>query len=91
MLIAYVLWWFAAPIGAHRHYLGAHKSGLVMMGLWIGGIAFILSGLSGMQYVMLGMGMIMGTAAFIWFVIDAFLIPGMVRRSDHWSRNGHVA
>ncbi len=80
MIIAYVLWWFAAPLGAHRHYCGAHMSGFVQMGVWIAalGIMLFAAAANSMAGVVLGLAVLVG--AGLWFVADAFLIPGMLRQ-----------
>jgi TM2 domain-containing membrane protein YozV len=73
LIVAYVLWWFAGIIGAHRLYLGAAQSGLGMLGLFFGGIAV---GLADVPIV----GVPMIVASFGWALVDAFLIPGLRRR-----------
>ncbi len=67
-LVAYLLWFFLGYFGAHRFYLGRWISGLIMLALFgIGSaLAFILVG-----YIPL-------TFVGLWWVIDAFLIPGMI-------------
>lgn len=80
MIIAYVLWWFAAPLGAHRHYCGAHVSGFVQMGVWIAafGIMLMAAAANSTAGVVLGLAALVG--AGLWFIVDAFLIPGMLRQ-----------
>jgi TM2 domain-containing membrane protein YozV len=80
MVLAYVLWWFAAPLGAHRHYLGAHVSGFVQMGVWIAVFACMMAaGIAGASSMfVLGMTLLVGS--LIWFIGDAFAIPGMLRQ-----------
>ncbi|MBD3786792.1 MAG: TM2 domain-containing protein [Sphingomonadales bacterium] len=67
-LVAYLLWFFLGYFGAHRFYLGRWISGVIMLALFgIGSaLAFILVG-----YIPLAL-------VAIWWVIDAFLIPGMI-------------
>jgi len=68
-LLAYVLWFFLGWFGLHRMYLGRIGSGIVMLVLqrlsWL--THFILIGYIG--FAILG----------LWWLIDAFLIPGMTR------------
>ncbi|WP_406720940.1 TM2 domain-containing protein [Thioclava litoralis] len=69
-LIAYLLWFFLPMLGVHRFYLGRWMSGLIMLALFgIGtALAVILIGYIPLTFVAL------------WWVIDALLIPGMIRR-----------
>ena len=71
-LLAYLIWFFLGLFGVHRLYLGRITSGLVMLALhgisWV--LAFILIGYLG--FALLG----------LWWLIDALLIPGMVRDAN---------
>ena len=72
LMMAYVLWWFSGPIGAHRFYLGAHRSGLAMIGLFFGGLLVMLATpLPGVTMICACIG---------WTLVDAFLIPGLMRQ-----------
>jgi TM2 domain-containing membrane protein YozV len=73
LVVAYVLWWFGGPIGAHRFYLGATKSGFAMLGLLFG------AGMMAVFAPIVAVSMIVGD--LVWTFIDAFLIPGLRRRS----------
>lgn len=85
MLLAYVLWWFAAPLGAHRFYLGAYRSAIAMFTLFWGGI-LLGAVMSKQSTVSAGgvfvppVGISMVLIWIVWCLVDAFLIPGMVRR-----------
>ncbi len=83
MLLAYVLWWFSGPIGTHRFYLGAHRSGLVMLGLLFGGLLVMLA------VPVLGVAMI--CACIGWTLVDAFLIPGLMRQYRAANRSEDLA
>ena len=72
LVLAYVYWWFSGPIGAHRFYLGAYRSGAAMAGLFFGGLVVMLA----VPFV--GVAMICGCIG--WTFLDAFLIPGLRRR-----------
>jgi len=65
--VAYLLWFFLGTFGAHRFYLGRAGSGLAMLAIfalsWL--LTFVLIGYAGL--LLIG----------IWWVVDAFLIPGM--------------
>ena len=65
-VVAYLLWFFLGGIGVHRFYLGRPGSGAGMIVLCI--LAIITGGL----WLILG----------IWWIIDAFLIPGIVARHN---------
>jgi TM2 domain-containing membrane protein YozV len=68
--IAYVLWFFLGSLGAHRFYLGQSGSGAAMA------IIFVISLFT--TFIMIGF---VGLAAIgIWWLVDAFLIPGIVTR-----------
>jgi hypothetical protein len=84
MPVTYLLWWFLGIFGAHRFYLRAYKSGacqaalmplLVIIGMVIGGTDLGVAASTSLVplwfVVMLG-----------WWLVDAFLIPGMTRRAN---------
>jgi len=68
-LLAYVIWFFLPACGVHRMYLGKMTSGLVMLVLhgvsWL--LALVLIGYIGLAFV------------YLWWLIDALLIPGQTR------------
>lgn len=71
MVLAYVLWYFAAAIAAHRFYLGAIQSAIAMTALfWVGLLT---------MYFVPSLGLVLFGGWFIWAIVDMFLIPGMVR------------
>ncbi len=74
LVVAYVLWWFGGPLGAHRFYLGAVSSGFAMLGLLFGGFL--------MMIMSPGLGLTMVGGCIVWTLVDAFLIPGLRRRCD---------
>ncbi len=71
-LIAYLLWWFLCVFGAHRFYLGQVGTAIAMLVItlvsFVGLIIFI--GIFGFM------------AVGIWWLVDAFLIPGIVRQHN---------
>lgn len=71
-LAAYVLWFFLGAFGVHRFYLGRTMSGVCMLLLTLMSIVtmFILIGFVG--YAIL----------CVWWLVDALLIPGMVRSAS---------
>lgn len=70
--LAYVLWFFLGGLGAHNFYLGRNGVAITQLVLMILGVltAVLLVGL----FLMAGVG--------IWVLIDAFIIPGTVERSN---------
>lgn len=73
VLVAYIIWFFLGLFGLHRMYLGRWVSGLLMLAL---------HGLSWLTwYIAIG---VVGFALLgLWWLIDALLIPGMVRRANN--------
>lgn len=67
-LIAYLLWFVFGYVGGHRFYLGRVGSAIVML---------VLCGLSTLLSVV-ALGFIGFFIIGVWWLIDAFLIPGMV-------------
>lgn len=66
---AYLLWFFLGQLGAHRFYLGRPGSGIVQLLLCIMGWATVVIVVGIVPLIILG----------IWWVVDAFLIPGMIQ------------
>jgi len=65
--VGYLLWFFFGGFGAHRFYLGRHVSAVLQLAL----------GLFGWMPLFIGW-MVLGA----WWLIDAFLIPGIVRQEN---------
>jgi TM2 domain-containing membrane protein YozV len=70
--VAYVLWFFLGGLGVHRFYLDRSGSGIVMA------IISVLSWLT----VFIGIGVIGLTVIGVWWLVDAFLIPGIIVRAN---------
>ena len=70
--LAYVLWLFLGGLGAHRFYAGRMLSGAVMAMLTVGG--WLL--------VKISVGWILLGTVALWGLVDAFLIPGMIREAN---------
>lgn len=81
MMLAYVLWFFACAISAHRFYLGAYQSALMQLGGWFGGLAILWAGASTKGETMAFAGLIVMGASGLWMLVDVFLIPGLVART----------
>ncbi len=69
--ISYLLWFFLGGFGAHRFYLGRIGSAIGMVVLLVA--SFVLS--------FFFIGVFGYLALAIWWIVDAFLIPGIAR--DH--------
>lgn len=65
---AYLLWFFLGTLGAHRFYLGRTGSGLAQLALLV--IGWLTAA------IVIGFGFLI--ALGIWWIVDAFLIPGMI-------------
>jgi len=72
LLLAYVYWYFCAPIGLHRIYCGHKDSGFAQAGLFFGAIL--------LAFIWLPMAVLSIGVWFVWILADLFLIPGMMRR-----------
>ncbi len=70
-VVAYILWFFFAIIGAHRFYLGKTMSAIVMLLLGVSSLAISFISFGILSFVMILPG--------LWALIDLFLIPGMAR------------
>jgi TM2 domain-containing membrane protein YozV len=70
--VAYLLWFFLGSFGGHRFYLGQTGTAITQLLLLI----------IGWTTIIVGVGIFMLIALGIWVLIDAFLIPGMVRAEN---------
>jgi len=90
-LVAYILWFFFHGLGAHRFYLSHIKSASLILVMSVLGLVLALYGtiilnthrnttpdMIGLTVFLTGFTLL--GLVFIWAVIDAFLIPGMVGR-----------
>ncbi|VVE36734.1 TM2 domain-containing protein [Pandoraea anhela] len=68
--IAYLLWFFFGGLGGHRFYAKRTGTAVAQLVLWIVGLSTIFLG---------GLGVFILGALYIWVVVDAFLIPGLIR------------
>jgi TM2 domain-containing membrane protein YozV len=70
---AYLLWLFFGGFGGHRFYLGHVPSAVLMLALTMIGVATSVIGVGALFLAMTG----------LWALIDAFMIPGMVRAHNN--------
>ncbi len=70
--IAYLLWFFLGGFGIHRFYLRKPQTAVIMLILTVAG--YILT------FVVVGFLLLW--AVGIWWIVDAFLIPGMIREAN---------
>ncbi|MCP3730100.1 TM2 domain-containing protein [Sphingomonas sp. MG17] len=70
--IAYVLWFFLGWLGGHRFYLG--RTGTA--------VAQLLLSIVGWLTLVFIVGIFMLAGVGIWLLVDAFLIPGMIREHN---------
>lgn len=70
--VTYLLWFFLGAFGGHRFYAGRAGTAAIFIALTIIGWATAIVGIG---FVLLG---VVG----IWWLIDAFLIPGWIRNHN---------
>ncbi len=70
--VAYLLWFLLGFLGAHRLYAGKIFSGILQ---------FVVHGLGWLTVAIFVGYLFLGIWA-VWWVIDAFLIPGWIRNRN---------
>ena len=70
--IAYLLWFFLGALGVHRFYLGQTGSG----------IAMAIISVASWVTVFVGVGLLGLAIIAVWWLVDAFLIPGIATRAN---------
>jgi TM2 domain-containing membrane protein YozV len=88
LFLAYILWFFACVLSAHRFYLGAYGSAVAQAGTFLGGLLMLMFVASTTHAD--GWGFIAAGAmaiASIWMLADVFLLPGMHRRANASARD----
>jgi len=71
--IAYLLWFFLGTLGAHRFYAGRTGSAIAILLLTLFSIPLSIVGIGLLGLVLVG----------IWVLLDAFLIPDMIRSHNN--------
>ena len=67
--VAYLLWFLFGAVGGHRFYLGRTGSAIAMLLIFLASWPLLLVGIGVFGFGVVGM----------WALVDAFLIPGMLR------------
>jgi len=69
-IVVYLVWFFLGNLGVHRMVTGRVGSGVLML---------VLHGLGWLTFWLFGLGALIWGLVGIWWIIDAFLIPGWLR------------
>lgn len=72
LTVAYLLLFFLGTVGAHRFYLGRNGTAIAMLSLTVVGAVTAL----------VLVGFVLLAAVAVWWFIDIFLTPGMVREEN---------
>lgn len=70
--VSYILWWFLGTFGAHRFYMGRTNSAIAMLVITLVSIPLTLVVIGFLGFMVVG----------VWWLVDAFLIPGIVREHN---------
>lgn len=73
LFLAYALWYFLGVFGGHRFYLNGLQSGMLYILFWIVGLVTISIGSPFWVIPLL--------VIIVLVIVDAFLIPGMLREN----------
>lgn len=70
--VTYLLWFFLGGVGGHRFYAGKIGSAITLL----------LITLLGILLSTVGIGVLFLCITAIWVIVDAFLIPGWIRKKN---------
>lgn len=82
LALAYILWFFACQLGAHRFYLGAWRSAAIQLGTWLGSWLVVLAGTTSESLALMGLGLLGLLGWIVWMIADLFLIPGLRAKAN---------
>lgn len=82
MLLAYICWYFAGPISAHRFYLGDTDMAIKQCGGFVGGLLLLFLGAILQISFVSSAGVVVMLGAFLWVLADIFFIPGLCRKAN---------
>ncbi|MEX3686430.1 TM2 domain-containing protein [Paraburkholderia sp. BR14263] len=68
--VAFLFWFFLGYLGAHRFYTGRALTAIAQIALTLVGAATTWAGIGFFLLIVVG----------IWVLVDAFMLPGIVRR-----------
>ncbi len=80
MLMAYFLLFMLAPLSMHRFYCGEFTKGMAQVGLFGGGLVFMV--------VLPPLGLALLAFRGFWVFFDFLMIPGMIQRLKDRSGSG---
>lgn len=70
--VAYLMWFFLGAVGGHRFYAGKSGSGAIMLALWLLSLLLTFFVIGWFGFIVLG----------IWWLVDAFLLHGIIARHN---------
>lgn len=89
MVLSYLLWFLLGGFGGHRFYLGRILSAFAMWVPFLGAMGIALTAQKGAETLAPDVQQIMAYAVLglmagwiLWLIVDAFMIPSMVRRAN---------
>jgi TM2 domain-containing membrane protein YozV len=89
MILAYVLWYFAGPLAAHRFYLGANGSAIQQAAGFWGGLLVLGIGVSVNVLAIKFLGGAFMVMAMLWILADIFFIPSLCRTANAAALRSH--
>lgn len=67
--ISYLLWFFLGGFGVHRFYLARTGSAIAMLVIYVLSWILVFAAVGAIGLAIIG----------VWWIVDAFLIPGLAR------------
>jgi TM2 domain-containing membrane protein YozV len=88
LLVSYLFWFFLGGLSVHRFYNGRIGSGVVQILMLIFGFVLITAGgfmlaVAHGGWIAMPIGALMLVFVGLWWLVDAFLIPGWVREQNN--------